>query len=423
MKTRRLVGSGIASLGRHKLRTFFMTLGTLIGVTALTVVVAYGRGTQEAVLDKIGQMFSGSTILLSAGGGGMMGGPRSSGPTTTLTLEDLEAVAAAVPAVGLYDPLMMMSDREVIYDGRSEPLMIFGHSETQPTVWSRGANRGAYFGRDDVESSARVALVGETTVRELFGGAEPIGEQIRIGNVPFEVIGVLSPIGVDPHGLDKDNEIHVPITTMMRRLLNIDYIVTAKLMIASDANLDEVVFDIEEILRERHALGPDVPNDFHMITPVQVEEVVQSSNRVFTLFLPLIAAISILVGGIVVANLMLMSVNERRAEIGLRKAVGAKTRDIWTQFMFESASVTALGGVLALGLGFVVLRLIGGVSGTVRGAEIESAGAQTVGETIALGLPWEAAVLGVGAAIVVGLIAGVVPARRAAELDPVQTLR
>lgn len=189
MKTRRLVGSGIASLGRHKLRTFFMTLGTLIGVTALTVVVAYGRGTQEAVLDKIGQMFSGSTILLSAGGGGMMGGPRSSGPTTTLTLEDLEAVAAAVPAVGLYDPLMMMSDREVIYDGRSEPLMIFGHSETQPTVWSRGANRGAYFGRDDVESSARVALVGETTVRELFGGAEPIGEQIRIGNVPFEVIG------------------------------------------------------------------------------------------------------------------------------------------------------------------------------------------------------------------------------------------
>ena len=160
-----------------------------------------------------------------------------------------------------------------------------------------------------------------------------------------------------------------------------------------------------------------------MITPVQVEEVVQSSNRVFTLFLPLIAAISILVGGIVVANLMLMSVNERRAEIGLRKAVGAKTRDIWTQFMFESASVTALGGVLALGLGFVVLRLIGGVSGTVRGAEIESAGAQTVGETIALGLPWEAAVLGVGAAIVVGLIAGVVPARRAAELDPVQTLR
>jgi putative ABC transport system permease protein len=400
-----------------------MTLGTLIGVTALTVVVAYGRGTQEAVLENIGRMFSGSTILLSAGGGGMMGGPRSSGPTTTLTLEDLDAIAVAAPEVGLYDPVMMLDGRNVIFDGRSERLIIIGHSENHGAVWNRDAARGAYCSHADVETSARVAVVGETTVRELFGGADPIGEQIRIGNAPFEVIGVLSPAGVDPHGLDKDNEIHVPITTMMRRLLNIDYIVTAKFLITQGTDLDAVVVDIEDVLRERHALGPDEPNDFHMITPVQVEEAVASSNRVFTLFLPLVAAISIIVGGIVVANLMLMSVNERRAEIGLRKAVGARTRDIRTQFMIESASVTALGGVLALGVGFVVLRIIGGVSNTARGAEIESANAQTVGESISLGLPWEAAALGIGAAILVGLLAGVVPARRAAELDPVQTLR
>ena len=423
MRTRRVVSSGLASLGRHKLRTFFMTLGTLIGVTALTVVVAYGRGTQEAVLENIGRMFSGSTILLSAGGGGMRGGPHSSGPTTTLTLEDLDAIAASVGEVGLFDPVMMLSGREVIYEGASEELNILGHSENHGVVWNRDASRGAYLSREDVESSARVAVVGETTVRELFGGVDPIGEQIRIGNVPFEVIGVLSPAGVDPHGLDKDNEIHVPITTMMRRLMNVDYIMTAKLMVTGDADLDAVVLDIEDVLRERHALGPDEPNDFHMITPVQVEELVESSNRVFTLFLPLVAAISIIVGGIVVANLMLMSVNERRAEIGLRKAVGAKTRDIWTQFMFESASVTALGGVLALGVGFVGLQVLGRVSSTMPGARIESAEAQAVGETISLGLPWEAAALGIGAAVLVGLIAGVAPARRAAELDPVQTLR
>lgn len=423
MKTGRLVRSGLASLGRNRLRTFFMTLGTLIGVTALTVVVAYGRGTQEAVLANIGRMFSGSTILLSAGGGGMMGGPRSSGPTTTLTLEDLEAIAAEVPAVDLYDPVMMLGGRDVVFDGRSEQLNIIGHSQNHGAVWNRDASRGAYINREDVQASARVAVVGETTVRELFGGADPIGEQIRIGNAPFEVIGVLAPAGVDPHGLDKDNEIHVPITTMMRRLLNIDYIVTAKFLITQGSDLDAVVFDIEDVLRERHALGPDEPNDFHMITPVQVEEAVASSNRVFTLFLPLVAAISIIVGGIVVANLMLMSVNERRAEIGLRKAVGAKTRDIWTQFMFESASVTALGGLLALGIGFAVLQVMGRVSSTVPGGRAASAGAETVGETVALGIPWEAAALGVGAAILVGLIAGVVPARRAAELDPVQTLR
>jgi putative ABC transport system permease protein len=405
------------------MRTFFMTLGTLIGVTALTVVVAYGRGTQEAVLENISRMFSGSTIMLSAGGGGMMGGPHSSGPTTTLTLEDLDAIAAAVPEVGLYDPVMMLGGRDVIFDGRSEQLVIVGHSESHGAVWNRDASRGAYISRADVESSARVAVVGETTARELFGGADPIGKQIRIGNAPFEVIGVLAPAGVDPHGLDKDNEIHVPITTMMRRLVNVDYIVAAKFLVTQSADLDAVVFDIEDVLRERHALGPDEPNDFHMITPVQVEEMVESSNRVFTLFLPLVAAISIIVGGIVVANLMLMSVNERRAEIGLRKAVGAKTRDIRTQFMLESASVTTLGGLLALGIGFVVLQVLGHVSSTMPGARVQSAGAQTAGQTVALGLPWEAAALGIGVAILVGLVAGVVPAKRAAELDPVQTLR
>ena len=395
----------MGSLGKHKLRTFFMALGTLIGVAALTVVVAFGRGTQEAVLENIDRMFSGSSILLTAGGGSMMGGPMSDGPTTTLTIQDLEAIEATIPEVIVSDPQQMAGPREVVFGGRSDEARITGNSHNAERVWNRGVTRGAYFSESDVEQSARVALVGETVVRELFEGADPIGQQIRVGTVPLDVIGVLEPVGIDPHGWDRDDEIIIPISTMMRRVLNVDHIMMAKMLVSPDVELDPVVYKIEELLRERHALAADVPNDFHMITPVQVEELVESSNRVFTVFLPLIAAVSVVVGGIVVANLMLMAVNERRAEIGLRKAVGARTRDIWLQFLIESASVTALGGLLALGLGFVVLQILGRVMDT------------------AARFPWEAAVFGMGAAIAVGLIAGVAPARRAAELEPVQTLR
>jgi len=418
MKTGRMVGSAFGALGRHKLRTAFMTLGTLIGVTALTVVVAYGRGTQDAVMDNFSRMFGGSTIMLMSGGPSM-GGPHAAvGPTTTLTLDDVDAIQAAVPEVVAWDPFQMLGEFDVVYDGASEPIVIMGHSETHEEVWGRGVSSGTYFGRDDVERSARVAVVGETLVSEIFGGADPVGETIRIGTVPFEVIGVLDPMGVDPHGIDKDREIHVPITTGMRRLTNVDYITAAKLSVTTSADLDAVTLRVTDVLRPRHALGEGEPNDFQMITPVQVQGMIASGNRVFTVFLPLVAAVSILVGGIVVANLMLMSVNERRAEIGLRKAVGAKRRDISAQFLLESVAVTALGGVLALGLAFVALGHLG-VSAIARGMRASDPAAATVG----LGLPWQVALLGIGIAVAVGLVAGVVPARRAANLDPVQTLR
>jgi ABC-type antimicrobial peptide transport system permease subunit len=419
MKKGRMIKSAVASLRRHRLRTFFMTLGTLIGVTALTVVVAYGQGTQNAVLDNFNRMFGGSTIMLMAGGG-TMGGPHSGGPTVTLTVDDLAAIEAAVPEVEASDPIAMLGEFNVIYEGESESIMIAGHAETQEIVWDRGVSSGTYFGREDVERSARVAVVGERLVTEVFGGADPVGASIRIASVPFEVIGVLDPMGIYPHGVDMDREIHVPITTAMRRLTNVDYIFSAKLSVSESANLDDVVLSVADVLRPRHALGPREPNDFQMITPVQVEEMVESGNRVFTLLLPLVAAMSIIVGGIVVANLMLMSVNERRAEIGLRKALGAKRRDISAQFLLESIAVTGLGGVLALGLGFVVLRVMGGVSSIARDM---SDGSTAEAATVALGLPWEVALLGMAAAVGVGLLAGVAPARRAADLDPVRTLR
>lgn len=405
MRTQRLIGHGLRCLGRHRLRTFFMMLGTFVGVSALTLVMAIGQGTRDSVLGNIERMFSGSSIFLSAGGGGMMGGPREEGPTTTLVTEDLEEIQATIPGIRVFDPMFMDESSEVVYQGNSSTVRVLGHSERHEEVWNRGVSRGAFFGEADVQSSARVALVGETLVREVFQGADPIGLQFRIGTIPFEVIGVLDPLGIDPHGWDRDSEVIIPVTTMMRRVMNVDYLQSAKFLVDPEADLDVTVLAIEEVLRERHVLATEMPNDFSMITPVQIQKMVGSINRVFTLFLPLLAGVSLLIGGIVVANLMLMGANERRSEIGLRKAVGARTRDVWVQFLLESALVTVTGGVLALGVSAVALGVIS------QFMEIPSI------------MPWGAASLGLGAAVVVGLLAGVLPAKRASAMDPVAALR
>jgi len=320
-------------------------------------------------------------------------------------MDDLEEILRTVSGVTVYDPMVMASSREVVYQGNSSNVRVLGHSENHERVWDRGVSRGSFFGEAEVRSSARVALVGETLVREVFEGADPIGLQLRVGTVPFEVIGVLDSMGIDPHGWDRDNEVIIPVTTMMRRVMNIDYVQSAKILMAQGSDLEGAVRAIEGLLRERHALATDEPNDFSMITPVQVREMVGSMNRIFTLFLPLLAGVSLLIGGIVVANLMLMGVNERRSEIGLRKAVGARARDIWIQFLLESSLVTVAGGLLALVVGAGLLSII------AMGMEIPSV------------MPWQAGTLGLGAAIAVGLVAGVFPARRASALDPVTTLR
>jgi putative ABC transport system permease protein len=404
MRTTRLLLDSVRSLGANRVRTFFMMLGTFIGVVALIVIVAIGRGTQQDVLERIDRMLSGSTILLRAGGSQVRGGLHSSaGPTTTLTLRDLAVIDSAMSVVEAIDPVVM-ARREVAYGGRSAEILIEGHAETADIAWSRSASRGAFLTAADVANAERVALVGQAVVDELFAGSDPIGEQIRVGTVPFRVIGVLEPGGTDPHGIDRDHVIMVPITTMMRRVANIDWVGHAKLVLTTGTDLDMAVLEIGDILRRQHGIGPDDPDDFAMFTPLQVQRTVAAANRVFTLLLPLIASISIVVGGLVVANLMFLTVNERRSEIGLRKAVGAREGDLRLQFLAESAAVTSLGGIVAAAVAFVVVTAL-----------------SMHGQPAAM--PWAAAAGGVGISMLVGIVAGVAPARRAAALDPARTLR
>jgi putative ABC transport system permease protein len=212
----------------------------------------------------------------------------------------------------------------------------------------------------------RVAVIGETVAASLFGTEEPIGADLQINSVPFRIIGVLERFGTDLHGTDRDNEVVVPISTAMRRLTNADTIGMARLLIDNPAQLEDVAHQIAGTLRQLHGLAPGEPDDFAVMTPVQVQHMVGLAQQIFSVFLPLIAGVSLLAGGVVAATLMLGAVNERVAEIGLRRAVGAIPADIRLQFLLESAVTTLCGGLLGLAAGLVGSQITpaGGTSAT-----------------------------------------------------------
>ncbi|MGD8726307.1 MAG: ABC transporter permease [Gemmatimonadales bacterium] len=392
-------------MGRHKLRTFFMMLGILVGISALTLIFAIGKGTQERVMANIEKVFDASSIMINAGGNRMMGGPQADGLVTTLTIADLEAIAEEVPAIVAWDPMHIMPAREVKYRDRSANIRVLGHSPAAEEVWNRSVIEGRFFDAEDMEASARVALIGQSVVDELFADVNPLDQQIRISNIPFRVIGVLELVGPDPHGMNRDFEIYIPITTAMRRVLNVDYIFAGKFLVSDPALVEEAAARSAEILRQRHALTVGEPDDFSIMTPVEVKEMIQRALQVFNLFLPILAGLSLLVGGVVVANLMLISVSERTAEIGLRRAVGARATDIQVQFLLETVVITVAGGIVGLVVGIGGVRAMAGMM------------------NVPVAVPLIALVLGIAVPSVVGLVAGVVPARRAAALEPVEALR
>jgi putative ABC transport system permease protein len=402
MNTMRLISHSAGMMNRHKLRTGFMMIGSVIGVAALTLVVSVGLAAERKILKLAHEMFGESSLMIMDGGGHMMGGPRN--PGTRLKIDDLEAIAKQVPEVESWDPQQGLT-ASVRRGDLADTAQVLGESERSEHVWGRSAVQGAYFDDASVKSSERVALIGQTVVNRLFRNEEPMGAEIQIGSVPFRVVGILEPWGTDPHGMDKDNEIVVPISTLMRRLTNADTITGAKLLVAPSAQQDQMVKPIETILRERHGIAANQPNDFSILTATEVQKVMASIKRILTFYLPMVAAISLLAGGIVSASLMVASVNERAGEIGLRRAVGARTEDIRLQFLIETAATTVVGGIAGILLGYVLARM-----GTTK---------MHLGPVA----PWSAALLGIAASILVGLAAGLLPARRAARMSPVDALR
>jgi putative ABC transport system permease protein len=405
MRTSRLLRHGLRSMARYKLRSGFIVLGVLIGVFALTVVVAVGRGVERKMLATIRQVVGDSAVIVMGGGGRLTGSPR--GDAARLTIDDVAAIAREVPGIDDWDPQqdLLVSVR---HGDATATVRVLGHSERWERVWGRGVVRGESIDAAAVAGAARVALIGETAARDLFGSEDPLGAEVRIGGVPFRVIGTLEPFGTDMHGMDRDDEIVVPISTMLRRLANVDSISAAKLHLDDlhdDSRSKETVAAILRVLRERRALRPGEPDDFRVLSAVAVQRTVETIRRILLLYVPLGAAVVLLVAAVVSAALMLASVNERVAEIGLRRAVGARPDDIRLQFLVESAVTTLGGGVGGVLLGYLAARW--------------------VAERVQLGdaFSWGAVLLGLAASVLTGLLAGVLPARRAAKLQPVDALR
>ena len=403
MNTKRLVSQSVRAMARYKLRTAFMMLGSFIGVAALTLTMSVGQGVRAKMLVTIRQVLGDQSILVAGGGSRMMGSPRAG--AARLTVDDIAAVAKDIPAIDGWDPQAELSGTSVRYGDVTATARITGQSERWSRVWGRGVSRGESFDAAAVASSARVALIGETVARTLFSDQDPIDAEIRIGAVPVRVVGILERFGNDMHGMDRDNEIIVPISTLMRRLTNADAINAAKLLVKDPALEEETAAEIKRVLRLRHALDKDQPDDFTVVTSLDGQKMMQMIQRVLVVYLPLVGGIALVVGGVVAATLMLASVNERTSEIGLRRAVGARPEDIRRQFVIETAAIIIVGALVGILLGY--------------------AGAQAVASRLKLdgAFSWTAVLVSLAAATIVGLLAGVLPARRAAQLHPADALR
>jgi len=390
-------------LSRFKLRTAFMMVGTLVGVAALTLVISVGQAAERKILTMVRQIFGASSILILDGGGSHMGGPR--GEATKLKIDDIAALAREVPGIDLWDPQQSISDASVKHGNATTTARVLGESERSEGVWGRRAIEGESFDAAAVAGSARVAVIGTTVAKQLFGNEDPVGADILVRDVPFRVIGILEPWGNDVHGMDHDNEVVVPISTLMRRVTNVDTIGGAKLLIKDPAAAGETARKIMQVLRARHAIAEGQPDDFTVLTAVQVQQTIAMVQRILFVYLPLVAGVALIVGAIVAASLMLVSVNERVGEIGLRRAVGARAEDIRLQFLIETAATTLGGGIAGLALGY--------------------AGAEMAANQMHLSVivSWSAVLLAITASVITGLIAGVAPARRAARLQPVDALR
>lgn len=386
------------------MRTALAVIGVVIGVSAVVLMVAIGKGAQESVMKKI-QGLGTNLIIVTAGKVRVIAGrPRQTGNTTSLSVRDAEALAAESSAIAAAAPFQGRKFL-VKYGEASANTMVSGTIPDFPDIRNFKPALGRFFTEDEVKASMRVAVVGKTVINNLFEGRDAIGETIRINNVPFEIIGVLEEKGVNAIGQDDDDQILIPITTVMRRLMNVIYVNSVYVAARDVSLMEKAVGDIGSILRERHHLKPGREDDFSIQNQMDILRAEQATSETFTMLLGGIAAVSLLVGGVGILAIMLISIKERVKEIGLRRALGARKKDILLQFLLEALVLSIAGGVLGAVIGVLGSFVAGWTSD----------------------LPTSVSVLSVIVAFLfsagIGLFFGIYPAKKAAELDPIFALR
>jgi putative ABC transport system permease protein len=382
----------LEALRANRMRSGLTMLGVVIGVAAVVVLVAIGTGAKNEVESQVEGL--GSNLLIVVPGQVNFGAAPS---VSRLQLSDVDVVSRIVGSRDRVAPTV--SSGETVRAGNARNFTsVLGVTESTPKVFVRALARGSYLTRADVDTNRRVAVLGASVAKALFGDRDPIGQQVTIAGVRFRVIGVFAPLG-QSLGVNRDAEVHIPITAA-HRLFNTTRVDGLAVKAPDSENVDALGKRITAELTRRH---PDA--EFSAVTQEQILGVLGRILGVLTGVLAAIAGISLLVGGVGVSNIMLVSVRERTREIGLRKAVGARPRDIGLQFLFEAVLLTCLGGVIGMALGVGSALLVGALS------------------PVPAAITWWSLTLAFGVSVGVGIVFGVVPAQRAGKLDPVVALR
>jgi len=391
----------------HKLRSFLTMLGIVIGVGAVITLMSVGKGSEAQILSNIQSM--GSNLITIRPGAFMSGGVRgAAGGATTLTMEDAEAIAEQVSYISAVAP-SYSSNLQLVVGGQNTNSQVTGLTTEYMTVNNLKLSSGSFFSAEEYQRGAKVAVLGSNVKETLFGDTDPIGQRMRMGSIIVTVIGVLESKG---GGMNSpDDAVFIPLTAMQQTVAQprtnqgekvVSFIA---LTVTDEKKADQVVEEITSLLRARHRLGPSTDDDFNVMSMEEIASTLSETMGTMTLLLGAIAAISLLVGGIGVMNIMLVSVLERTREIGIRKALGARERDIWGQFLIEASFLTFAGGIIGViagcGVSYLVSKL--GVTSTLVTPDI--------------------VILAVSVSVAIGLFFGFYPAWNASHLNPIEALR
>jgi putative ABC transport system permease protein len=400
--------SAIDALRLNKLRSALTMLGIVIGVAAVIAMIAVGGGAREQVVAQIRSL--GSNLLIVMPGNVTAGGVRmGAGAASTLTDEDAAAIAAEIPSVQIVAPNMRGSG-QAIAAGTNWSTAIFGIDLGWFEARDWDVERGRMFEPEEIARGAQVAILGQTVARNLFGGLDPVGEEIRIRNVPLRIVGVMGRKGQTTWGSDQDDVVFVPLNTARQRVLgrnlaNARAVGTIYVKVREGEDIAATEEEIKVLLRQRHRIQPGAEDDFSIRNLADIAATREASARTLALLLAAVAGVSLMVGGIGIMNIMLVSVTERTREIGLRLAVGARKWDILRQFLLEAAGLAVIGGAVGVLIGVGAAYLISNAAGWPLLVEPG------------------AVLLAVVFSGLVGIFFGWYPAMRASRLDPIEALR
>ena len=398
-----LLKIALKALNNNKLRCFLTMLGIIIGVASVITMLAIGQGSKDSIKSQISEM--GSNMIMIHPGNMQRGGVRQSADDNqTLTVADYEAmqqlsgVAAISPSVN--------SGGQLVNGNNNYPSTIYGITPGYLDIRKLKVKSGSMFGERDIKLASKVCVLGKTVVDNLFpDGTDPVGHVIRFGKIPFTVIGVLESKGTNSMGMDQDDVVLAPYTTVMKRILAIDYLQGLYASAEDENKTDEVIDDITTLLRTNHKIKEGADDDFEIRSQQELSEMMNSTSDMMTVLLACIAGISLLVGGIGIMNIMYVSVTERTREIGLRMSIGARGIDILSQFLIEAVIISVTGGLIGILVGGLASWLVNLIARWPVNVQAYSV------------------ILSFAVCTITGVFFGWYPARKASNLDPIEAIR